>query len=332
MFYCLSQTANEIYSLPFLREQQVFCALGGLKHAPQPLSVKAIHWLSGHNFLILLFNFVLIRVMPGDPMLYILGEEDYYDFYYNNPEYLEQLCQEYDLDGSILHQFGLYWRNILHLDFGTSYHYGRPVLDLILFRASWTLRLVLPAVLLAALLGGPAGTSGRVVLRAVGGTAGHACPYHSPHYTDLLLINYSAVYFCLPPGMAPTGRNGIRRKERGGLCMGYALAHDAALNRPGPLQVSYDYLILRSSVREIREEPYITTAFSKGLSQRVVLFRHVLPNALLPYVTAVCLQFGAAVAGTMTMEVMKTQRKKKRNRCKYWRSSGTQVLPWQHIS
>ena len=104
-------------------------------------------------FLILLFNFVLIRVMPGDPMLYILGEEDYYDFYYNNPEYLEQLCQEYDLDGSILHQFGLYWRNILHLDFGTSYHYGRPVLDLILFRASWTLRLVLPAVLLAALLG-----------------------------------------------------------------------------------------------------------------------------------------------------------------------------------
>ena len=52
-------------------------------------------------FLILLFNFVLIRVMPGDPMLYILGEEAYYyDFYYNNPEYLEQLCQEYDLGRS----------------------------------------------------------------------------------------------------------------------------------------------------------------------------------------------------------------------------------------
>ena len=255
-------------------------------------------------FLILLFNFVLIRVMPGDPMLYILGEEDYYDFYYNNPEYLEQLCQEYDLDGSILHQFGLYWRNILHLDFGTSYHYGRPVLDLILFRASWTLRLVLPAVLLAALLGVllglPAGWfSGRWGERL--GTPVLTILHTIPTYClSIILLSIFAYRLGWLPlgGMVSGGKSGA------------AYVWDMLWHMTLPLivlvlyRVSYDYLILRSSVREIREEPYITTAFSKGLSQRVVLFRHVLPNALLPYVTAVCLQFGAAVAGTMTMEVI----------------------------
>ena len=237
-------------------------------------------------------------------MLYILGEDDYYDFYYNNPEYLEQLCQEYDLDGSILHQFGLYWRNVLHLDFGTSYHYGRPVLDLILFRASWTLRLVLPAVLLAALLGVllglPAGWSpGRwgARLGTPVPTMLHTIPTYSLSIILLSIFAYRLGWLPLG-GMVSGGKSGA------------AYVWDMLWHMTLPLivlvlyRVSYDYLILRSSVREIREEPYITTAFSKGLSQRVVLFRHVLPNALLPYVTAVCLQFGAAVAGTMTMEVI----------------------------
>ena len=104
-------------------------------------------------FLILVFNFVLIRIMPGDPMMYILGEEDYYDFFYNNPSYLEKLREVYDLNGSVIHQFWIYMKDIVHLNFGTSYHYGRPVLELILFRASWTLRLVIPAILISAVLG-----------------------------------------------------------------------------------------------------------------------------------------------------------------------------------
>lgn len=255
-------------------------------------------------FLILILNFVLIRVMPGDPMLYILGEEDYYSFYYNNPDYLEQLRQEYELDGSLMEQFIRYWEDLARLDFGTSYHYGRPVLDLILFRASWTLRLVLPAVLLSAILGVlvgmPAGWfSGRWGERISTPffTVLHTIPTYCLSILLLSLFSYRLGWLPLG-GMVSGGKSGV------------TYVWDMVWHMVLPLLVlilyrtSYDYLILRSEVRNIQEEPYITTAFSKGLSRRKVMFRHALPNAMLPYITAVCLQFGAALAGTMTMEVI----------------------------
>ena len=159
----------------------------------------------------------------------------------------------------------------MHLDFGTSYHYGRPVLDLILFRASWTLRLVLPAVLLAALLGVllglPAGWfSGRWGERL--GTPVLTILHTIPTYClSIILLSIFAYRLGWLPlgGMVSGGKSGA------------AYVWDMLWHMTLPLivlvlyRVSYDYLILRSSVREIREEPYITTAFSKGLSQRVVL-------------------------------------------------------------
>ena len=66
----------------------------------------------------------------------------------------------------------------------------------------------------------------------------------------------------------------------------------------------YNFLILKSSIVEIRREDYITTAYAKGLSDFAVFWRHGLKNALLPYLTVLCLQFGHAVAGTMLLEVV----------------------------
>lgn len=266
--------------------------------------VKRIAGYLATIVLILLLNFILIRVMPGDPMCYILGEEDYYAFYYNSPDYLEQLRAEYGLDGSIGHQFGIYCRDIARLDFGTSYHSGRPVLDLILFRAGWTLKLVLPATILAALLGvlvglpagWRAGGKGERLATPLF-TVLHTIPTYCLSIILLSVFSYRLGWLPLG-GMVSGGKTGLD----------YML--DILWHMTLPLLVltlyrlSYDYLIIRSSARDIRDEPYITTAFSKGLPQRKVLFRHVLPNALLPYITIVCMQFGAAVAGTMTLEVI----------------------------
>ena len=63
-----------------------------------------------------------------------------------------------------------------------------------------------------------------------------------------------------------------------------------------------DFMTMKSSVSQIRKEDFTTTAESKGLPERKVLFRHVIKNAMLPYVTSMCMQMGSLLSGSMMIE------------------------------
>lgn len=254
--------------------------------------------------LVVSINFLLIHLMPGEPLLHILGEEDYYYLLYEQPERLAAIEAAYGLKASLWSQYIQYVKSISSLDFGTSFVQQGTVLEIILRHLRWTLTLVLPAIVIAAvlgiLLGGYAGwmRGGRIdTIFSFLSTALYTVPENSVAILLLVVFSYQLGWF-------PVG--GIRS----GLETGWGAGMDTVWHMILPLSVLvlyktvYNFFIMKSSVVEIRGEEYITTAYAKGLSAVAVFWRHGLKNALLPYLTVLCLQFGHAVAGTMLLEVV----------------------------
>lgn len=105
-------------------------------------------------FCIVTFNFLLIRMMPGDPVEHIIGEDEYLRLLAGKPEVIDEVRADYGLDRSIAEQFFIYLAKTLRLDFGKSYRTKAPVSETVYFSLRWTLLLAIPATLLSALLGG----------------------------------------------------------------------------------------------------------------------------------------------------------------------------------
>ena len=249
-------------------------------------------------------NFLLIHLMPGEPLLHILGDEDYYYLLYQHPDHLAALGAAYGLQEPLWVQYVQYVKSIGSLDFGTSFVQQGTVLEIILRHARWTLTLVLPAIVIAAvlgiLLGGYAGwiRGGRIdTIFSFLSTALYTVPENS--VAILLLVGFSYQLGWFPVG-------GIRSGQE----TGWGSGIDTVWHMLLPLSVLvlyktvYNFFILKSAIVEIRREEYMTTAYAKGLSDFAVFWRHGLKNALLPYLTVLCLQFGHAVAGTMLLEVV----------------------------
>ena len=249
-------------------------------------------------------NFLLIHLMPGEPLLHILGEEDYYYLLYQHPDHLAAVEAAYGLQEPLWVQYVQYVKSIGSLDFGTSFVQQGTVLEIILRHARWTLTLVLPAIAIAAvlgiLLGGYAGWTrgGRIdTIFSFLSTALYTVPENS--VAILLLVGFSYQLGWFPVG-------GIRSGQE----TGWGSGIDTVWHMLLPLSVLvlyktvYNFFILKSSIVEIRREEYMITAYAKGLSDFAVFWHHGLKNALLPYLTVLCLQFGHAVAGTMLLEVV----------------------------
>lgn len=267
------------------------------------LSLRLVWYLLAF-FCVITLNFFLIRFMPGDPLVHLLGEENYQYLYVHEPETLEELKAKYGLDKPLPVQFGIYLANCLKGDFGWSYQYGQPVFKVILFRIKWTLVLLLPAIILAAILGAYLGT-------LAGWRKGQKVDfiftpvllffYTVPTYCfGMLLLLIFAFYLDLFPlgGMVSGGLSGPSRLV------------DILWHMCLPLTVlvihngAYNYIIMRNSVAQVKTEEFVLTAFAKGLKERRVLFGHIFRNALPPLVTVVALDFGFLLGGALLVEVV----------------------------
>ncbi len=251
-------------------------------------------------FVIITLNFVLPRLMPGDPLMNIVGEEAFY----GSGGALEELRDDLGLNQPVHVQYGRYLAGIFTGDWGYSYLYLRPVLQSIVLHLGWTLVLVLPAVLLAALiaavLGGIAAWH-RGSRTDAGLTWGFLLAYSMPHYWLAMLVLF---LFSFHLGWFPLGR----AISGGGANLPAIL--DVLWHLALPLAVvtlfkaAYDFLIVRSSVVSILGDDYILMAQAKGLSSNAVLFKHALRNALAPLVTVTAIQFGMVFSGTLLIEVV----------------------------
>lgn len=268
---------------------------------------RAIGYFIRSVFLILAIiaiNFVLIHIMPGDPLMHILGDEQYFTLLNQFPEQLEAIRQQYSLDGNILEQFIRYLKQVITLQFGHSYINGENVVSTVLFRMRWTLTLSLCAIAISALIGGALGIlAGYYKGRKLdsGLTAFflflETIPANCLALILLVVFSYKLRWF--PVGGMVSGRvEGLERI--------FSILHHMAL----PVLVlslfrtSSNFLLMKSYVSQIREEEYITVAIAKGISKAHVLFRHVLRNVLVPFLTTICLQIGHILSGSMLIEVV----------------------------
>ena len=258
----------------------------------------------GSLVFVLIVNFFLFRVLPGDPAR-TLGRDRL-----KSPQDLEDFRREYGLDQSLPHQFLTYLQNTFTGHLGDSIRYRVPVSDLIMDRLWPTVLLVGTSTLLAMLIGvwiGVIGAwnRGRTFDRASTGFT--LTLYSMPEWwLGLLLIAVLAVGLGPLDGIFPTGQlhsNDVDPSSLDGVL-------DTAWHLVLPvitLTLAYlaEYsLVMRSSLLDEIGEDYLTTARAKGLRDVVVRRRHAVRNALLPTTTVAALSFGFVVSGAITIETV----------------------------
>jgi peptide/nickel transport system permease protein len=247
--------------------------------------------LAATLFFVSLLVFVVVRVLPGDPALIILGLEA-------NPDSVARLRRELGLDQPITFQYLQWIGRALGGDLGRSIQYDLPVGTLILSRLSVTLPLTLLAAGLMIAAAIPLGVFAATRHRRWGdyltmtlSQLGVAVP---GFWAGLLLI----LLFSVRLGWVQAGgfdgwSEGIWRGLRSLLLPAVAL---------GLFQFAVLARTTRSAVLEVLREEYVKTARAKGVAERVVLFRHALRNALIPIVTVAGIQLGQLLAGSIILE------------------------------
>jgi peptide/nickel transport system permease protein len=237
--------------------------------------------------------FALIKIVPGDPATAIAGENA-------TPARLAEIRHQLGLDRSLLSQYGHWVGGAAHGDFGNSLYSGQRVMHLIGQRLPTTLELVLCAIAVALLIGVPAGIygasrAGRPGDKAVTGlsTLGIAIPNF---WLGLVAVTVFAIWH---PWLPATGFVGP--SEDFGEFLRHVALPAIALGAAGAAEVTRQ---LRGALLEVFASDYMRTAKAKGLPGRIVLFRHALRNAGVPFATVLGLLVNRLVGATVVVEAV----------------------------
>jgi peptide/nickel transport system permease protein len=235
-------------------------------------------------FLAVTFVFIVLRA-SGDPVQRMIGDEV-------PAQVIENYRESWGLDRSLPEQFAIYVAGVVHGDFGISFRDNRPALDIIAERIPATLLLGLSAFIISLVLGIPAGIlaalrHGSWIDRATMGFTilGHSLP--SFFLGIMMILVFSMTLRWLPS--SGTGTFGHLIMPALTLGMGAA----GAIAR-----------FTRSSLLEVLNQPFMRTAWAKGLSRRERVMRHALPNAAIPVVTVIGLRLGGLVGGAVVVETV----------------------------
>jgi peptide/nickel transport system permease protein len=241
-----------------------------------------------------LVMFLLLRLAPGDPASAMMSPQAA-----NNPDFVEQTRRNLGLDEPIWMQYLIWLRNLVTGDLGTAYGFNnKPVLTLIGERAGATLQLQGAALFIAVAIAIPVGI--------ISATKQYSWWDHSVTVTSfvgLALPNFwlallLQIWLGVKLGLFPIISTG-QASEPWGERWRYFVLPIIVLALPS---IAYFARFMRSSMLEVINQDYMTTARSKGLSWRSVLYRHGLRNALLPLVTVIGLQLPQILGGAVIIE------------------------------
>jgi peptide/nickel transport system permease protein len=239
--------------------------------------------------------FFSIRLIPGDAITAMLGTEAGL----LTPDQRASLASYFGIDQPILTQYGRWLAGLFHGDLGLSVTYGKPVLVVILDRFPLTLELALLSMLIALCVGIPAGVLAAtrnerpsdLVIRILA-MLGQSTPNF---VVGLLIIFVLSVWFGIVPTMGtftPLLADPVANLGQlifPAITLGFAFA--ASVTR-----------ICRSAMLDVLSDDFVRTARSKGASGARVVWRHALPNALIPVVTLSGVEFGYLLGGAVIVE------------------------------
>jgi peptide/nickel transport system permease protein len=234
-------------------------------------------------------TFGLTFLTPGDPARTVLRQQ-----YGQTPSraVVEAFREKHGLDEPLVVQYVDWLIGVLQGDLGNSYLSGRPVVELLAEALPPTLQLSIAALVVALVVAVPAGVLSAVhqgewidTLSQLAALIGVSMPNFWLGY--LLIISFSLQLSLFPVA----GNGGLSHLVLPAVALGTGMT--AIITR-----------LVRMSLLEVLDEPYVKTARSKGLSERIVVYKHALRNALIPVVTVVGLQFGFLLSGAVVVEIV----------------------------
>ncbi len=276
---------------------------------------------------ITLLVFTFLHLIPGDPAQVMAGERA-------TPDQVAALREQLGLNQPLPLQYLVFLGNLLRFNFGTSIISGVPIAQEIRIRWPATFELSVAAMIVATLLGIPAGVLAAVRknsavdnLTMSGSLLGVSLPVY---WLGLLLVYLFAVNLhWLPPSGRLSIDAGFSFKPITGFYVLDALLQGnfkalkdvlAHLILPaitlGTIPLAILARITRSAMLEVLSQDYIRTARAKGLLERWVIFKHALKNALLPVVTIIGLQFGTLLGGAILTDTINS-----------WPAIGSSIYP-----
>ncbi|MEP7060023.1 MAG: ABC transporter permease [Actinomycetota bacterium] len=262
---------------------------------------RKLAWLAGTLAAVVTFNFLLFRVLPGDPVtLYARSG-------HLTPQAAAQLRSLFGLDKPLVEQFWIYVRGLVHGDLGFSQAYHRPVADIIAERLVNTLLLVGLATLLVVGIGVAMGvvSASRRGSKVDSATVFGSLVFWSmpTFWVGMLLIFAFGTWVKILPtrGISTVGAT---------FSSSFASTLDVMKHLILPtitlalVDIGQFVLITRSSLVDVLTEDFVTTAKAKGMSRRRVVWRHGMRNAMLPVVTTSALYIGLVVGGAIQVETV----------------------------
>lgn len=252
--------------------------------------------------LILSFNFVLFRVMPGDPARAVIPKGA-------SPEVIDALRDKWGLDEPYLTQFVRYLVNVFQGDLGTSFtvRVNHPVVSILGPALANTLVLVGAGTFLAVMAG--------IML-------GRLAAWKRGTPTDRIASGFFLIFYCMPTFLFALILLSLFTKyipdwpSRGAYGEDYRYLDlwgkigDRAYHTLLPLgalvveEIAAFAIITRSALIDVMTEEYMVTAVAKGMRSRDILHRHAMPNAMLPVVTVVAMYVGWVLSGSIMIEVI----------------------------
>lgn len=253
-------------------------------------------------FVAIILNFMLPRVMPGDPIKYMVGE----DYVYMTVEERDALTEKHGLNKSVFEQFGKYIFQLMKGDLGYSYRTGRDVIDVIGEKIPWTLLLSSINIVLTTIFG--------VIL-------GTIAAWKHGSKLDVFLNNLMAFFKSMPSfwigmiliavfsvslGWFPVYGAESSFARLSGLDRMFDIAKHLVLPEITLLILSITsiFVTMRFSMINILGEDYIVMARMKGLTERTIKYKHAMRNALIPVVTIVMMNMGYILGGATIIETV----------------------------
>src|SRR5262245_4881571 len=262
--------------------------MSGLIYAAHRL-LLAVPLLFGMSVLV----FGLMRIIPGDPAVTVLG-------YKATPDAVRALRHAFHLDEPLPSQYFRWLGGLLRGDFGIDFRQNEPIGRMILDRLPVTVELTVLAALCAALLGVPVGLLAGARRRGAADRASLALGLLGISIPDFWLGIILILIFSLAAGLLPSsGFVPFAEDVLGNLqylalpALTLSLSRAAALSR-----------LTRAAVMDVARRPFVQFARAKGLGEGAILLRHVLPNAAIPIVTVIGLQVGYMLGGAIVVETI----------------------------